>query len=60
MVGVTKFLCVGGDFPNILTKKPSPRGGRSFSYFATTFSFPNIPSSLVSTKGVALILRLDA
>lgn len=21
MVGVTKFLCVGEDFPNILTKK---------------------------------------
>ena len=24
MVGVTKFLCVGGDFPNILTKRDRP------------------------------------
>ncbi len=30
------------------------------NYFATTFSFPKIPSSLVSTKGVAFMRRLLA
>ena len=30
------------------------------NYFATTFSFPKIPSNLVSTKGVAFMRRLVA
>ena len=59
--GAYKISVYRKEFTEHLDKKrPSPHGGRSSSYFATTFSFPKIPSNLVSTKGVAFMRRLDA
>lgn len=55
MVGNTKFFRVGGEKTNILTKKAVPHTEDDPFYFATTFSFPRIPSSRVSTKGVTFI-----